>query len=362
MLRKVGRACAVLCDLPPLLQYSQLVTRVVNFSILAMPPKRKQDTNAASDKEKKESKKIKENADGDKEKKETKKSKDNADSDKEKKETKKLKKDEFSSDAKTKDGKKWNLKVVSWNVDGVRAWLKKSGLSVFEDEDPDVVCLQETKCSEGKLPEELKNIKGYKSYFMHAKKDGYSGVALYSKIEPLSVTYGINDEEHDEEGRCITAEFEKYFVVTAYVPNAGKKLVTLDKRLDWDPKFREYLQDLDAKKTVILCGDLNVSHKEIDLANPKSNKKNAGFTQEEKDGFSDLLAAGFVDSFRHLYPDKTAQYTFWTYMFNCRAKNVGWRLDYFVLSERLVPQLCDNIIRDSLYGSDHCPITLLMHM
>lgn len=280
----------------------------------------------------------------------------------EKEESKKTKTDDFSSDAKTSDGKKWNLKIVSWNVDGLRAWLKKDGLSVFEKEKPDVVCLQETKCSDQKLPQEVKNIEGYKSYFMSAEKDGYSGVALISKEEPLSVTYGLDDKTHDAEGRCITAEYEKFYLVTAYVPNAGRKLITLDKRMDWDPKFRKYLKELDAKKPVIMCGDLNVSHKEIDLANPKGNKKNAGFTPEERAGFTDLLAEGFVDSFRHLYPDKRDQYTFWTYMMNCRAKNVGWRLDYFVLSERLVPHLCDNLIRTSMYGSDHCPITLLMHL
>ncbi|XP_045607871.2 DNA repair nuclease APEX1 [Procambarus clarkii] len=280
----------------------------------------------------------------------------------EKKGTKIVKKEDFSSDAKTEEGEKWNLKVVSWNVDGIRAWLKKDGMSVFELEKPDIVCLQETKCAEAKLPDEVKNIKGYKSYFMSSKTEGYSGVALFSKIEPLKVTYGFSDKTHDDEGRCITAEYDKFYLVTTYVPNAGRKLVTLDKRLDWNTKFHKYLQDLDAKKPVIMCGDLNVSHKEIDLANPKGNKKNAGFTKEEREGFTDLLEMGFVDSFRHLYPDVTSKYTFWTYMFNCRAKNVGWRLDYFVLSKRLVPQLCDSLIRDSLYGSDHCPVTLLMHM
>ncbi|XP_037783431.1 DNA-(apurinic or apyrimidinic site) endonuclease-like [Penaeus monodon] len=277
-------------------------------------------------------------------------------------ENKKAKKEDFESDAKSKDGEPWNLKIVSWNVDGVRAWLKKDGMSVLELEDPDILCLQETKCSEKKLPDELKNVKGYKSYFVEAKTEGYSGVALYSKVEPVSVKYGFDEKEHDDEGRCITAEYEKFYLVTSYVPNAGKGLMTLDKRMDWDPKFRKYLKELDEKKPVILCGDLNVSHKEIDLANPKGNKKNAGFTQEERDGFTELLNAGFVDSFRHLYPDKEKQYTFWTYMMNCRARNIGWRLDYFVISERLVPQLCDNLIRTSLYGSDHCPITLLMHM
>ncbi|KAK3888007.1 hypothetical protein Pcinc_007919 [Petrolisthes cinctipes] len=269
--------------------------------------------------------------------------------------------DDFSSDATTKDGKKWNLKVLSWNVDGLRAWLKKDGLSMFEKESPDIVCLQETKCSEVKLPPEAKTVEGYHSYFISAKTEGYSGVALYSKEKPIDVTYGFGDATHDDEGRVITAEFPNFYLVTTYVPNAGRKLVTLDKRMDWDPKFRKHLKDLDAKKPVIMCGDLNVAHSEIDLANPKSNKKNAGFTQEERDGFTKLLSTGFVDSFRQLYPKKEKQYTFWTYIGNCRAKNVGWRLDYFVLSKRLVPQLCDNLIRTSLYGSDHCPITLLMH-
>nr|XP_053644416.1 DNA-(apurinic or apyrimidinic site) endonuclease-like isoform X2 [Cherax quadricarinatus] len=278
------------------------------------------------------------------------------------KDTKKVRTEDFSSDAETKDGKKWNLKIVSWNVDGLRAWLEKDGMSVFEHENPDIVCLQETKCAIAKLPNDIKDINGYKSYFMSAKLDGYSGVGLISKLEPLVVTYGIKDKAHDDEGRCITAEYEKFYLVTVYVPNAGRKLVTLDKRMDWDPKFLKYLKDLDAKKPIIVCGDLNVAHNEIDLANPKANKKNAGFTKEERDSFTDLLSAGFVDSFRHLYPDATAKYTFWTYMMNCRAKNIGWRLDYFVLSERLVPQLCDSLIRDTLTGSDHCPITLLMHM
>ncbi|KAK8734793.1 hypothetical protein OTU49_005652 [Cherax quadricarinatus] len=230
------------------------------------------------------------------------------------KDTKKVRTEDFSSDAETKDGKKWNLKIVSWNVDGLRAWLEKDGMSVFEHENPDIVCLQETKCAIAKLPNDIKDINGYKSYFMSAKLDGYSGVGLISKLEPLVVTYGIKDKAHDDEGRCITAEYEKFYLVTVY------------------------------------------------LANPKANKKNAGFTKEERDSFTDLLSAGFVDSFRHLYPDATAKYTFWTYMMNCRAKNIGWRLDYFVLSERLVPQLCDSLIRDTLTGSDHCPITLLMHM
>ncbi|KAK7066102.1 DNA-(apurinic or apyrimidinic site) lyase, partial [Halocaridina rubra] len=176
---------------------------------------------------------------------------------------KKSKTENFASDAKTEGEEPWNFKIVSWNVDGLRAWMKKDGMSIFDAEDADIVCLQETKCSDSKLPSEVKNVKGYKSYFFSAKTDGYSGVALFSKIEPVSVTYGIGDDTHDDEGRCIIAEYDKFYFVTAYVPNSGRKLVTLDKRMDWDPKFRKVLQDLDAKKPVIMCGDLNVSHKEI---------------------------------------------------------------------------------------------------
>uniref|UniRef100_A0A6A7FQ54 DNA-(apurinic or apyrimidinic site) endonuclease n=2 Tax=Hirondellea gigas TaxID=1518452 RepID=A0A6A7FQ54_9CRUS len=267
----------------------------------------------------------------------------------------------FASDAVNPEGKKWNFKIVSWNVNGIRAWMQKDGLDLIKKEDPDIACIQETKCSEIKLPMGAKP-KGYKSYFMSAKKEGYAGVAVYSKVEPESVKYGIGDEEHDDEGRSITLEYKHFYVVTAYVPNAGRKLVTLDKRMDWDPKFLKHLHDLDALKPVIMCGDLNVAHLEIDLANPKGNHKNAGFTKEERSGFSNLLSAGFIDSYRHLYPDKTKAYTFWTYMMNARAKNVGWRLDYFVLSEKLKSSLCDNIIRSSVMGSDHCPITLLMRM
>ncbi len=186
-------------------------------------------------------------------------------------------------------------------------------------------------------------------------------MALLSKTKPIKVDYGLDDKEFDDEGRLITAEFPDFFLVATYVPNAGRKLVTLDKRLRWDPLLRSHLKHLDESKPVILCGDLNVAHKEIDLANPKTNKKNAGFTQEERDGFSDLLAEGFVDTFRHFYPDKEKIYTFWTYMMNARAKNVGWRLDYFVVSSRFLnDNVCDVAIRSEVYGSDHCPSTLFM--
>lgn len=269
--------------------------------------------------------------------------------------------DDFSSDAKTSNGNKWNLKIISWNMNGIRACMAKDGFSILTKEDPDVLCIQETKCTEDKIPEEITK-KGYKSYFFSAKQPGYSGVGLLTKKEPISVKNGFDNEEHDSEGRVITVEYQDFYLVTAYVPNSGRGLKTLDKRMDWDKHFFKYLQQLDEKKPLIVCGDLNVAHKEIDLTNPKTNKKNAGFTQEERDGFSTLLGLGFVDSYRELYPEKTGAYTFWTYMGNARAKNVGWRLDYFLLSKRLQENLCDNLIRSSVMGSDHCPITLLMHM
>ncbi|XP_018026509.1 exodeoxyribonuclease isoform X2 [Hyalella azteca] len=267
----------------------------------------------------------------------------------------------FHSEAVTNSGEKWNFKIVSWNINGLRAWLQNDGHSIIAKEDPDVICLQETKCSKDKIPEAALNVPGYKSYFMSAEKEGYAGVAVYSKVAPLSIAYGVSDGEHDKEGRAITLKFEDFYLVTAYVPNSGRGLVTLDKRLNWDAIFLKYLQELDKEKPVIMCGDLNVSHHEIDLANPKTNRKNAGFTQEERDGFTKLLEAGFVDSFRHFYPKKENAYTFWTYMRNARAKNVGWRLDYFVVSERFKESLCDSLIRSWVMGSDHCPITLLIH-
>jgi len=267
---------------------------------------------------------------------------------------------ELDSDAKDKNGKPWQLKVSSWNVDGLRACAKKGGGDFLTNESPDILCLQETKVDEKKAPEEFKTKAYPNRYWVAAKKDGYSGVALLSKEKPLNVEYGLGDKEHDDEGRVITAEFADFYVVTAYVPNAGRKLVTLDKRMDWDPKFRNHVKALDAKKPVIICGDLNVAHKEIDLKNPKTNTRSAGFTQEERDGFSTLLGEGFVDTFRHFYPDKKETYTFWTYMMNCRAKNVGWRLDYMLVSERLLDNVADCIHRDKVFGSDHCPITMLL--
>jgi len=250
-------------------------------------------------------------------------------------------------------------------VDGLRACVGKGGAGILEHESPDIICFQETKVTEEKLPSEVKDLKDYPyTYWLAAEKDGYSGVGLLSKSEPLSVKYGFGEEgeEHNKEGRLITAEFPAFYLVTAYVTNAGKKLVTLDKRMDWDIKFRSHLSKLDKIKPVVICGDMNVAHQEIDLKNPKTNKKNAGFTQEERDGFTELLELGFTDTFRQLNPEKEFAYTFWTYMMNCRAKNVGWRLDYFLVSNRMSANVVDSLIRDQVFGSDHCPIVLLLDM
>eukprot|EP00096_Caligus_rogercresseyi_P003148 TRINITY_DN1577_c0_g1_i1.p1 TRINITY_DN1577_c0_g1~~TRINITY_DN1577_c0_g1_i1.p1 ORF type:complete len:374 (+),score=80.30 TRINITY_DN1577_c0_g1_i1:103-1224(+) len=256
------------------------------------------------------------------------------------------------------------LKITSWNVDGLRAWIKKGCLSsLLETEIPDIICLQETKCSESKLPAEIKELEDYPhKYWAFAEKEGYSGVALFSKVKPLNVQIGLGSEEHDREGRALIAEFDSFYLLTTYVPNAGRKLMTLEKRLDWDPLLREKLAGLDKLKPVIACGDFNVAHNEIDLANPKNNKRNAGFTQEERSGFDELLSAGFVDTFRRLNPEVTGAYTFWTYMMKSRDRNVGWRLDYFLVSQRWFEEgkVLDSLIENSVKGSDHCPITLTL--
>lgn len=270
---------------------------------------------------------------------------------------------DFSSESKTKEGKPWNWKFTSMNVNGIRAWAEKNGHSYITAEKPDIFCVQETKCEKEKIPAEIK-IEGYQTYWLSGDKDGYSGTGLYTKHDPISVSYGIGDEEHDKEGRVITIELEKFYFVTAYIPNSGRGLVRLDYRTKkWDPAFRKYIKSLDEKKPVILCGDLNVAHLDIDLANPKSNKnKTPGFTNAEREEFTNLLNEGFVDTFRELYPEEKAKYSFWTFMGNCRAKNVGWRLDYFVVSSRLVENLCDSGMRTDVMGSDHCPIFCLMHL
>ncbi|KAM6288751.1 DNA repair nuclease/redox regulator APEX1 [Aegotheles albertisi] len=262
----------------------------------------------------------------------------------------------------TSQGQRYSLKVTSWNVDGLRAWVRKGGLQWVQEEAPDVLCLQETKCGGGAVPPEVRALPHLPHQFWASaeEKPGYSGVGLLARHEPLSVTYGIGEEEHDREGRVVTAEFPALFVVAAYVPNAGRGLVRLEYRQRWDAAFRRYLSSLDARKPVALCGDLNVAHAEIDLRNPRANRRSAGFTAEEREGFGALLASGFLDSFRHLYPGVPHAYTFWTYLGGARERNVGWRLDYFVLSRRLEGALCDSKIRNRVLGSDHCPITLYL--
>ncbi|XP_063920406.1 DNA-(apurinic or apyrimidinic site) endonuclease isoform X2 [Zophobas morio] len=265
---------------------------------------------------------------------------------------------DFKCVSKNSKGETSNFHITSWNVDGLRAWVKKGGLNILEYDKPDIFCMQETKCSAEKLPEEVKTLEDYEVFWCSSDKEGYAGVGIATKIKPISVKYGIDSEEHDTEGRCITAEYETFFLVNVYVPNAGRKLVTLPKRLDWNTSFKAHIKKLDELKPVIVCGDMNVSHLEIDLANPKSNTKNAGFTEEERNGMTEFLQDGYIDTFRKLYPDKEKAYTFWTYLSNARSKNVGWRLDYFIVSERLMEHVCDNIIHSRVLGSDHCPLTL----
>ena len=249
------------------------------------------------------------------------------------------------------------MKFVSWNVNGIRACVQKGFLDFFTEADADIFCIQESKMQEGQLELDLP---GYHQYWNYAVKKGYSGTAVFTKKEPLSVTYGIGIEEHDQEGRVITLEFEDFFFVTVYTPNSQSELKRLDYRMKWEDDFREYLQELDKEKPVIMTGDLNVAHEEIDLKNPKTNKKNAGFTQEERDKFTELLGAGFVDSFRYLNPELAGAYTWWSYRFKAREKDAGWRIDYFVVSERWKEKIEDAIIYKTVMGSDHCPIGLQM--
>ncbi|KAG5336610.1 RRP1 protein, partial [Acromyrmex charruanus] len=268
---------------------------------------------------------------------------------------------DFECIKSNQEGKKHNLKICTWNVSGIRAVIKKHGLDYITKEDADIIALQETKCDKGKMPDEVK-LPGYHHYFLDSKKPGYCGVALFSKEKPISVKYGLNDSTFDTEGRIITVEFPEFFVINVYVPNAGQKLVTLPKRLEWNKLFKKHIEELDQKKPVIICGDMNVAHQEIDLKNPKTNTKNAGFTKEERDDMTDFLAAGFIDTFRSLYPETEGAYTFWSYFANARSKNIGWRLDYFLISERIKNKVCDNIIRKDVYGSDHCPVILYINL
>ncbi|XP_065907192.1 exodeoxyribonuclease-like [Dysidea avara] len=269
--------------------------------------------------------------------------------------------DDFTPDAKNASGVKWNLKICSWNVNGIRAWMKKGGVEYLKKESADVYGLQEVKCSHEDMPESLpKELSDYHCYWYPAEKKGYSGTGLLTKVKPLKVTYGMGIKEHDDEGRLIVAEYDNHYIATTYVPNAGEGLKRLLYRQQWNADLRGYLKKLDQSKPVICCGDMNVAHHPIDLARPKSNEGSAGFTKEERDDFTDLLVEGFVDSFRHLYPDRKDAYSYWSYRANSRSKNVGWRLDYFVLSKKLLPQLCDCIMKRSITGSDHCPVVLLL--
>lgn len=249
----------------------------------------------------------------------------------------------------------FSLKIVSWNVNGIRACVNKGFMDYFNEVDADMFCLQETKLQHGQI--ELK-LDGYEQYWNYAEKKGYSGTAIFTKKQPLSVTYGIGEHFPDLEGRVITLEFESFYLVTMYTPNAKRDLSRLDYRLEWEDEVREYMKKLDETKPVILCGDLNVAFSDLDLKNAKTNKGNSGFTDEEREKMSRLFQAGFVDSFRHLYPDKEDCYTWWSYMSRVRERNIGWRIDYFILSERLTSKLQDSQIHADILGSDHCPVCL----
>ncbi|MML69847.1 exodeoxyribonuclease III [Listeria monocytogenes] len=251
------------------------------------------------------------------------------------------------------------MKLISWNVNGLRAAVKKGFLEYFEEVDADIFCLQETKLQEGQIELDLP---AYKDYWNYAVKKGYSGTAIFTKVEPLSVQYGLGVPEHDTEGRVITLEFEEFFMVTVYTPNSQAELKRLDYRMTFEDAILEYVKNLDKTKPVVVCGDLNVAHEEIDLKNPKTNRKNAGFSDEERAKFSAFLDAGFIDSFRYFYPDLTDAYSWWSYRMNARARNTGWRIDYFVVSERLKDKLVDAKIHADVLGSDHCPVELELNL
>lgn len=249
------------------------------------------------------------------------------------------------------------LKFISWNVNGLRAVVGKGFKEIFTDLNADFFCLQETKLQEGQID---LSFDGYTSYWNYAEKKGYSGTAIFTRHKPQSVTYGIGIDNHDLEGRVITLEMEDFFLVTAYTPNSQDGLKRLDYRMSWENDFRNYLLQLDQKKPVILCGDLNVAHKEIDLKNPKNNRMNPGFTDQEREQFTTLLDAGFTDSYRHFYPDTEGAYSWWSYRFQARAKNAGWRIDYFVVSNRLCQRMQNASILNEIFGSDHCPVELIL--
>lgn len=249
------------------------------------------------------------------------------------------------------------MKFISWNVNGLRACVGKGFLESFQKLDADIFCLQETKMQAGQLDLDLP---GYHQYYNYAEKKGYSGTALFTKKEPISVTYGIGIEEHDHEGRVITAEFEDFYFITVYVPNSQNELARLDYRMQWEKDFLAYIKKLEEKKPVIYCGDLNVAHNEIDLKNPKTNHHNAGFTDEERGAFSRVIESGMIDTYRYFYPDKKDIYSWWSYRFHAREKNAGWRIDYFVVSESLKDRLVSADIHTDIEGSDHCPVELVI--
>ena len=247
------------------------------------------------------------------------------------------------------------MKLISWNVNGLRACVQKGFLDIFKELDADMFCIQESKLQEGQISLELE---GYHQYWNYAIKKGYSGTAIFARREPMSVAYGIGIEEHDQEGRVITLEFAEFYLVTVYTPNSQSELARLDYRMRWEDAFLSYLKGLEEKKPIVFCGDLNVAHKEIDLKNPKTNRKNAGFTDEERGKFSTLLGQGFIDTYRYFYPDQEGIYSWWSYRFQARKKNAGWRIDYFCVSESLKEKLVDAKIHTEIMGSDHCPVEL----
>ena len=247
------------------------------------------------------------------------------------------------------------MRLISWTVNGLRACVNKGFLDFFKEIDADIFCIQESKLQEGQIQLELE---GYHQYWNYAVKKGYSGTAIFTKAEPLSVTYGIGKEEHDQEGRVITLEFSEFYMVTVYTPNSQNELARLPYRMEWERDFLAYLKELETRKPVVFCGDLNVAHQEIDLKNPKTNRKNAGFTDEEREKFSQLLDAGFIDTFRYFYPEQEQIYSWWSYRFKAREKNAGWRIDYFCVSEALKDRLEDAKIHTEIMGSDHCPVEL----
>ena len=247
------------------------------------------------------------------------------------------------------------MKLISWNVNGLRACVQKGFLDIFKELDADMFCIQESKLQEGQISLELE---GYHQYWNYAIKKGYSGTAIFTRREPMSVAYGIGIEEHDQEGRVITLEFAEFYLVTVYTPNSQSELARLDYRMRWEDAFLSYLKGLEEKKPIVFCGDLNVAHKEIDLKNPKTNRKNAGFTDEERGKFSTLLGQGFIDTYRYFYPDQEGIYSWWSYRFQAKKKNAGWRIDYFCVSESLKEKLVDAKIHTEIMGSDHCPVEL----